>query len=96
MLAEVWVREWEPSFSVQQVEKESCCSVVNANRLSEKGFPRNPLFYCRERLWRGEAKKSCACAARGFSSVSQIGQLKARECIYIGVLLAEIDKGNKS
>lgn len=81
---------------MQQAEKVNWCSVVNENRLSGKGILRNPLFCCQERLWRGEAKKSCACAAKGFSSVSQIWQLKARECIYIGVLLAEIDKGNKS
>lgn len=28
--------------------------------------------------------------------VSQIGQVKARECIYVGVMLAEIGKGSKS
>lgn len=60
MLVEVWVRERERSSGVQQAEKASCCSVENENRLSGKGLLRNPLFYCRERLWRGEGEKSCA------------------------------------
>lgn len=63
-------------------------------------------------LFRGERKPAfwileilCTVTERGRDAVlelqedfqvSQIGQVKSRECIYVGVMLAEIGKGSKS